>query len=136
MIAFDLKCAQGHQFEGWFDSGDDFDDQRRRGLVSCPVCGDGQVSRMLAAVRSLKLKEAPATEAGQKRAVLKAIKKFVDDNFENVGPDFAKEALKIHYGVSESRNIRGSSSEEEEKMLRQEGVTFFKLPVPARIDET
>jgi hypothetical protein len=48
-----------------------------------------------------------------------------------VGSEFAKEALKIHYGVSAPRNIRGSSTPQEEETLRQEGVAFLKVPVPA-----
>jgi len=52
------------------------------------------------------------------------------ENFEDVGPQFAKEALKIHYGASEARNIRGVSTAEEEKMLKEEGVDFFKVGAP------
>ena len=47
-----------------------------------------------------------------------------------MGPQFAKEALKIHYGASEARNIRGVSTSEEEKMLQEEGVDFFKVGTP------
>jgi hypothetical protein len=46
-----------------------------------------------------------------------------------VGSDFANEALKIHYGVNEPRNIRGVSTSQEEDMLREEGVDFVKLPI-------
>jgi hypothetical protein len=59
---------------------------------------------------------------------------YVDKNFDNVGCDFAKEALKIHYGVSEPRNIRGISTEQEEKTLKKEGVQFFKFPKPPPLD--
>jgi hypothetical protein len=43
VIVFDLRCGAGHVFEGWFGSGAEFDSQRERGLVSCPLCGDGEV---------------------------------------------------------------------------------------------
>ena len=56
---------------------------------------------------------------------------FLDKNFENVGSNFAKEALKIHYGVSEKRNIRGTSTIEEEKMLEKEEIQFYKIPIPS-----
>ena len=55
---------------------------------------------------------------------------YVRENFEDVGPRFATEALKIHHGAAERRNIKGSASEEEEKILKDEGVSFFKLPLP------
>ena len=55
---------------------------------------------------------------------------FVEKNFDDVGSDFTKEALKMHYGVSEPRNIRGVSTKEEEKTLKEEGVQFIKIPMP------
>ena len=36
----------------------------------------------------------------------KSGREFVEKNFDDVGCDFAKEALKIHYGATEPRNIR------------------------------
>jgi hypothetical protein len=38
--------------------------------------------------------------------------------------------LKMHYGVAEQRNIRGTSSPEEEKTLKEEGIEFIKIPIP------
>ena len=55
---------------------------------------------------------------------------YVEKNFDDVGCDFAKEALKIHYGAAEPRNIRGVSTQEEEKALKDEGIQFFKIPMP------
>ena len=46
MIIFDLKCApQGHVFEAWFGSSEDFEAQKAGGLVSCPLCGSGEVDK-------------------------------------------------------------------------------------------
>ena len=39
MIRFSLACDGGHAFEGWFRSNDDFDKQKKRGLIDCPDCG-------------------------------------------------------------------------------------------------
>jgi hypothetical protein len=68
------------------------------------------------------------------RLVGKEIVDYVEKNFDDVGCDFAKEALKIHYGVEEPRNIRGVSTKEEEKMLKKEGIDFVKIPMPAPPD--
>jgi hypothetical protein len=62
------------------------------------------------------------------------ISEYVNKNFDNVGCEFAKEALKMHYGVTESRNIRGVSTKEEEKILSKEGIQFFKIPVAMPAD--
>ena len=43
MIVFDLSCDNGHRFEGWFGSSDDFADQQAQGLLCCPQCGSAEV---------------------------------------------------------------------------------------------
>ena len=60
---------------------------------------------------------------------------YIQESFEDVGTKFAAEALKIHYGVAEKRNIRGSATVDEEKTLKDEGVEFFKIPVVKKTDE-
>ena len=51
MKVLDLQCAQGHSFEGWFGSQEDYDSQRAKGLVSCPVCNDSDILKKLSAPR-------------------------------------------------------------------------------------
>jgi hypothetical protein len=51
MKVLDLQCSQVHQFEGWFASEDDFQNQLSRGLVECPMCGQVDVSKRLSAPR-------------------------------------------------------------------------------------
>lgn len=45
MIVFDLICGDGHPFEGWFKSSDDYADQCESGLLVCPHCGSAQISK-------------------------------------------------------------------------------------------
>lgn len=59
---------------------------------------------------------------------LKMLQQYVDKNFEDVGDKFAEVALNMHYGNEENRNIKGTSTPEEEKNLKEEGVTFIKIP--------
>ncbi|MEM8800137.1 MAG: DUF1178 family protein [Pseudomonadota bacterium] len=54
MIVFDLKCGDGHVFEGWFRSSSDFEDQRERGLLVCPSCGKGEIIKAPMAPRIAK----------------------------------------------------------------------------------
>ena len=51
MKVLDLQCGQQHVFEGWFGSEDDFQSQLARGMVSCPMCGDADVTKKLSAPR-------------------------------------------------------------------------------------
>ena len=51
MKVLDLQCALGHSFEGWFGSQSDYDTQRERGMVTCPVCNDSDITKKLSAPR-------------------------------------------------------------------------------------
>jgi hypothetical protein len=137
MIAFDLQCSKGHTFEGWFEDGKAYDEQNKKGLISCPVCNDTTVSKVLstfAIKKKLQLSKKPTDKPADPAQMTQKIVDYVSKNFDDVGPDFTKEALKIHYGVTEPRNIRGVSTEEEEKVLKKEGVQFIKIPVPSTPD--
>jgi hypothetical protein len=45
MIVFDLTCAQGHIFEGWFRDSAAFVVQKDAGDIVCPVCADCAISK-------------------------------------------------------------------------------------------
>jgi hypothetical protein len=133
MIAFDLRCSNGHVFEGWFEDNRAFESQKKKKLISCPVCNDTSVFKVPTTF-AIKASGNDTTPSGKETALAEMTKKvadFVENNFDNVGTEFATEALKIHYGVSEPRNIRGVSTSLEEKTLKEEGVQFFKVPIPA-----
>jgi hypothetical protein len=138
MIAYDLQCDAGHAFEGWFEDDKAYKSQKRKGLLACPICNCAEVGRVpstFAIKSSGDGNRAPAESPKVDLAQLnKKVADFVESNFDNVGTDFAKEALKMHYGASEPRNIRGTSTDEEEKVLKEEGIDFIKFPVPERTD--
>lgn len=138
MIIFDIECSNGHIFEGWFDNVEAFEEQKKKGMISCPYCNDTNVKRVLSpvAIKHSKDKEEKKTKYKSSdkpidytRLYMEFVE-YIKKNSEDVGPDFAKEALKMHYGLTKKRNIRGSATEEEEKMLREEGIEFFKIPMP------
>jgi hypothetical protein len=136
MIAYDLQCGNGHAFEGWFEDSAAFASQKKKGLIACPACNDTAVDRVPSkfAIRTsqgITPKPSAADETQKWAQLSRELSEFVAKNFDNVGCNFAKEALKIHYGAAEPRNIRGVSTQEEEKILKQEGIEFIKLPVPA-----
>lgn len=132
MIAYDLQCVNGHSFEGWFEDENTFKDQEKKGLIACPVCDITAVTRIPStfAIKT-SARSAPLSEstAAQMQELSHRINDFIEKNFDNVGCEFAKEALKMHYGVTEQRNIRGTSSPEEEKTLKEEGIEFIKIPM-------
>ncbi len=137
MIKYSLICDQKHEFEAWFGSSDDYDTQRKRGFVDCPVCGSLKVEKMLMTPR------VSGTKKGDPAAVpmattpmmppemvdkLREIKKHVEATSENVGDKFPEEARKIHYGEAEARGIYGQASLKEAAELAEEGVGVVPLP--------
>ncbi len=137
MIAFDLQCTNGHEFEGWFEDSKAYEEQDKTGLVSCPFCNSTSVTRKLSTFsikKSLSPKALQDKEKKEVEDISNRVIDYVKNNFEDVGSDFTKEALKMHYGVNEPRNIRGFSTKEEEKTLKKEGIQFFKLPIPVPSD--
>ena len=136
MIAYDLQCVNGHAFEGWFEDNEAYLAQKKKELIACPVCNDTEVSRIPStfAIKSSAIPRNISLQEKNLKKIGKEIVDFVEKNFDDVGCDFAKEALKIHYGVEQPRNIRGVSTKEEEKMLKEEGVEFLKIPMPTPPD--
>jgi hypothetical protein len=137
MIVFDLLCAHGHAFEGWFASGAEFERQKEARLVTCPVCDGSDVERLPSAkVRVAKAPQAapapvPAARgnaiAGIPPELLAKLREVVR-NTEDVGERFPEEARKIHYDEAPPRSIRGQASREEAQELADEGIEFSPLP--------
>jgi len=133
MIAFDLICSNGHRFECWFKDSPSYDDQKASGIINCPVCNDDQVEKVLStfAIRKGGDKKKAEVDAYQ---TLRMVSEYVEKHFEDVGLNFTKEALKIHYGEVKKRNIKGMATPDQEKLLKEEGVQFLKIPIIKRLD--
>lgn len=134
MIVFDLKCAvQGHVFEGWFGSSEDYDSQSARGLVTCPICGDTGVGKAPMAPRvGAKGNQTPADPAAIKKALAEMadLQNRMLENSDFVGDRFPDEARAIHLGEAEARAIHGRASRDEAKNLADEGIPVAPLPFP------
>jgi hypothetical protein len=141
MKVLDLRCANGHRFEGWFASDEDFMQQNGAGLVECPLCADKVVMRLPSAPR-LNLsapaagREVPAPVAADMQAAWMHAVRHVIANTENVGERFAEEARRIHYGEAEQRGIRGQATPEDRQALRDEGIEVHPLPIPEALKDT
>ena len=132
MIAFDLKCSKGHQFEGWFENSKSFEEQDAKKMISCPYCNNTNIKKIMSPVT---MKTSSVSDGLNQipgpidyRRLAKEMIDYIHREFEDLGTNFTKEALKIHYGVAEERNIRGTATENEENILKDEGVQFFKIP--------
>jgi hypothetical protein len=133
MIAFDLICSNGHRFECWFKDSPSFEDQKASGIINCPVCNDDQVEKVLSTFAIKKGGEKKKAEVDAYQT-LRMVSEYVEKHFEDVGLNFTKEALKIHYGEVKKRNIKGMATPDQEKLLKEEGVQFLKIPIIKRLD--
>jgi hypothetical protein len=148
MKVLNLRCANGHGFEGWFGSDDDFMAQNGSGRIECPLCADRVISRLPSAPR-LNLSGArevvpvagspaaaadttttvPAVVAEMQAAWLNSVRRMMAET-EDVGDRFAEEARRIHYGETAERAIRGQADAEERAALLDEGIEVLAIPVP------
>lgn len=132
MIVFDLVCeAQGHVFEAWFGSSADYDAQKARGLVTCPLCNAVAGKAPMAPRVGAKGNVAPSS-AEMKAMIgkLAEMQKQVLANSEHVGDRFPAEARAIHLGEAEARAIHGRATPAEAKSLADDGVPVSPLPFP------
>jgi hypothetical protein len=156
MIHYQLRCNQGHGFDGWFKDSTSFDAQAARGLLTCPVCADTRIERALMAPSLSTGREPPpaqpdvppsetssappavAVEGGalpdHVRAVLQRLRAEVEKHCDYVGQDFAEEARRMRRGESERRGIYGETSAEEAQSLAEEGIEIARIPWVPRAD--
>lgn len=146
MIVFDLYCAEGHRFEGWFGSSDDFVGQQALGQVCCPQCGSAEVEKapMAPAVPRKGNRQAVAvppdrralTRGSMPPQVAEALEGLAEaqaralENSKWVGDGFAELSRAMHYGERESETIHGQATRDEAIALFEEGIPVSPLPFP------
>jgi hypothetical protein len=157
MIHYQLRCSAEHGFDGWFRDSAAFDDQAKRGLLSCPACGGTDIARALMAPAVGRGHAAPAQVAvalenaaetapavpqpavggalpDQVRAALQRLRSEVEKRCENVGDRFAEEARLIHSGDSPARGIYGEATPEQAESLAEDGIDVARIPWLPRSD--
>lgn len=131
MIVFDLSCPERHVFEAWFGSGADYEEQRERGLVTCPLCGSAEIAKapMAPAVQARGSASA-SPDPKQLLAVIAAAQARALEGSTWVGTQFVDRARAMHLGEAEHRPIHGQASPADAKALASEGVPIAPLPLP------
>jgi hypothetical protein len=128
MIRFSLRCVSGHEFEGWFRSGEGYEAQQAAGEIACPECGDTHVEKALMAPSIGRSRDVAPVSPAQLRSALVELRRQVESHCDYVGPQFAEEARRIHYGESDPRGIYGEATENESRELTEEGIKFGRIP--------
>ena len=144
MIVFDLKCGDGHVFEAWFGSSAAWEEQREAGLVTCPICGNGEVAKAVMAPnvgaksnsRTAGPPAAPSGEAPPPEVVKAAMEMIASaqakmlETSQWVGTAFADKARAMHLGDEPAAQIHGQATPEQAQELVEEGVPVAPLLVP------
>ena len=142
MIVFDLCCGEGHRFEGWFGSSDDFAAQQARGLVGCPQCGSAEIAKAPMAPSVPKkgnqrpeAKQAVAggqlpPEAAEMFARLAALQAEALKTSTWVGEKFTERSREMHYGERAPQPIHGQATPDDARALVEEGITVAPLLIP------
>ncbi len=146
MIVFDLKCAQGgHVFEAWFGSSSDYDDQKARGLLICPVCSDTAISKSVMApnvgaksnassaaqaVMAPAPESAPAAQIKQMMAKVAALQAESLKSSKWVGKDFEKRARAMDAGDVPHSSIHGQATPDQARAMVEDGIGVMPLLVP------
>lgn len=137
MIRYDLVCSAGHGFEGWFQNSNAFADQVARRLIACPDCGGTEVHQALAtpAVRAGGRNEAPVPQLPDAMvAALQKMRATIERTCENVGTQFADEAIRIERGEAPARGIYGEATAADRDRLEDAGVEVMAVPWVRRAD--
>ena len=131
MIKYNLECKCGKSFESWFASSNEFDSLCKKKLIKCIFCDSVSVKKTVMApnltYKSNKVSKKTKSEKDFKQQLIN-FRKYIENNCENVGDNFTREARNIHYDKKTSKGIYGKATAEETSELIEEGIEVATIP--------
>ena len=133
MIKYKLICKNcSDSFESWFASSKEFERLKKYKLLQCLNCNSNKIDKSLMApsiINKQKKNNKDTKKFLEIKNKLKEYKKFIKNNFDYVGDNFAYEARSIHYNnKKKQKGIYGKSSIKEVKELSEEGIEVETVP--------
>ena len=135
MIKYKLKCNDCKlTFDSWFSSSREFDKLKKINLLSCGKCNSINVEKSLMSPQVIsKNKDKSHIIKDEKKIKLlknkmREYQRFIKNNFDYVGDNFAYEARSIHYNKKKSKGIYGKASNEDINNLKDEGIEIQNIP--------
>ena len=135
MIRYRLNCKNcDAKFDSWFASSKEYEKLKKLNHLNCHNCDSIKVEKTLMSPNVLNSKDKIETTAKDKKFFkiknkIKKYQKFIKENFNYVGDNFAYEARAIHYNKDKkSKGIYGNSSLEEISELKDEGIDTEAIP--------
>ena len=134
MIKYKLICQNCDlSFDSWFASSREYDKLKKKNYLSCHNCNSKNIEKTLMAPKLINRSKSKITEKKilKFKKIDKKIKeyqKFIQNNFQYVGQNFAHEARLIHYNKKKNKGVYGTASNNEVKELKEEGIEVETLP--------
>ena len=133
MIKYNLKCSNDHEFESWFSNSNEFDKLNKKKLLECIFCSSKKINKSIRApmIASTKKKENNLKmnqDLLNEKIKLIEIRKYIENNFENVGKNFSKRVREIYYDREKKNTIYGTTTFKEREELAEEGIDLISVP--------
>ena len=135
MIKYKLICKNcDASFDSWFASSGEYEKLKKMKHINCHECNSLKVEKSLMSPNVLNSKKQDFKIAKNKKYIkvrnkIKEYQKFIKNNFDYVGKNFAYEARSIHYNDSKkTKGIYGNATLEEVKELKEEGIETETIP--------
>ena len=136
MIKYNLVCKKCDLiFDSWFASSLEFDKLKKKELINCHRCGSLRVEKGLMAPKLInktfrnKNEKKDLLKHRKMKKIIDKYQKFIKNNFDYVGENFAYEARSIHYNNKKrDKGIYGTASKQDIKELKEEGIDTHLIP--------
>ena len=135
MIKYKLTCKKcNNSFDSWFPSSKEYEKLKSLKHINCPNCNSLKITKDLMSPNVLNSKKEKSEIIKNEKYVkvknkIKEYQKFIKNNLEYVGENFAYEARSIHYNNKKSsKGIYGKATPEETAELIEEGIEVSNIP--------
>ena len=135
MIKYKLICKKCDlSFDSWFASSKEYEKLKNKNFLNCHKCGSKKIEKSLMApqfINKFKRNETKKEEIKLRKINNKLLEyqKFIKNNFDYVGKNFAYEARSLHYnGKKKAKGVYGIASKDEINELREEGISANTIP--------
>ena len=133
MIKYNLKCNNKHEFESWFSDSKEFENLNKKKLLECIFCTSKKISKSIMAPmvsgtnKDNDLMKGNRFLKNEKKKLIE-IRKYIENNFENVGDNFSKKVREIYYDKKNNKTIYGTTTQKEREELSDEGIDLLSIP--------
>tara|TARA_A100000164_G_scaffold128302_1_gene113774 strand:+ start:1403 stop:1831 length:429 start_codon:yes stop_codon:yes gene_type:complete len=135
MIKYSLVCKDCDlTFESWFANSKEYEKLKKKNYLNCHNCNSLNVEKNLMAPSLIKRKSnnIDGNQLKKYNKIKKTIieyQKFIKNNFEYVGQNFAYKARSIYYdSKKKKKGIYGTASKQDIKELKEEGIITQVIP--------